>query len=73
MTNRNVSGFEALIARLFTNYEGAQGPHVICKRAPNKSGSTKVWCTAWLKKVRRKKLIKRKRRELRQKRMYRLW
>ena len=60
MTHRNVSGFEALMARLFTNYEGAQGPHVICKRAPNKSGSTKVWCTAWLKKVREKKVIKRK-------------
>ena len=65
MIHHNVSGFEALMAGLSTNYEGARGLPVICKWALDKSGSTKAWYAAWLKKVRRKKLIKRKRRKLR--------
>ena len=73
MTHHNVLGSEALMAGFSTNYEGVHGPHMLCKRAPDKSGSTKVWCAAWLKKVRGKKVMKRKRRKLRQKRMYRLW
>jgi len=50
------------MARLSTNYESAQGLNVICKWAPGKSGSKKVWCVAWLKKVQRKKVMQRKRR-----------
>ena len=65
MTHRNVLGSKALMAGLSTNYEGAQGPHAICKQAPDKSGNAKVWHAAWLKNVRRKKVMKRKRRKLR--------
>ena len=38
MTHPNVSGFEALMAGLYINYEGAWGPRVKYKRAPPKSG-----------------------------------
>ena len=40
--------------------------------APNKSGSTKAWCVAWLKKFRRKKLAKKKTMNLWQKKMHKL-
>ena len=60
------------MAGLSPNYEGVRGPHVICRRAPDKSGSTKVWCAVWHKKVRRKKVMNRKRKKLRQKWMYKL-
>ena len=62
---RNVLGSETLMAGLSTNYEGAQGLRAICKRASNKNGSAKPWHATWLKKVRRKKVMKRKRRKLR--------
>ena len=74
---------------LYTNYEGVWGPCVKCKRAPNKSGSTKAWCATWLRKVWsgstkawcatwlrkvwRKKLAKKKTRNLWQKKMHKLW
>ena len=60
MTHPHVSGFEALMAGLYTNYEGAWGPRVKYKRAPPKSGSMRVWHVAWHKKVQRKKVIKRR-------------
>ena len=72
-THRNVSGFEDLMARLYTNYEGVWGPRVKCKRAPDKSGSTKAWYAAWLRKVWWKKLAKKKTRNLWQKKMHKLW
>jgi len=62
--HRNVSGFGPLMVELSTNYEGARGPHAMCKRAPGKNGSIKVWYVAWLKKVRKKKVIWRERRKL---------
>ena len=64
MTHRNVLGSEALIAGLCTNYEGAWGPPVGYKWAPPKSGSTRVWCVAWPKRARRKKVTKRKMKKL---------
>ena len=73
MTHHNVSGFEALMAGLYTNYEGAWGPHVVCKWALNRNCSTKVCYAAWLKKAWRKKVMKRKTRKLWQKRMPKLW
>ena len=32
----------ALMAEMYTNYEDARDPHVICKQASDKSGSTKA-------------------------------
>ena len=68
--HRNVSKFVPLIAKSSTNYEGVWSPHAVRKWAPCKNGSIKVWCVAWLKKVRRKKMIRRKKRKLQQKKMY---
>ena len=45
MMHLNVSGSEALIAKLCTNYEGARGPRVKYKWALPKSGSIRV-CVA---------------------------
>ena len=63
MTHHDVSGSEALMAGLYTNYEDAWGLRVICKRALDKNGSTQVWCATWLKKAWGKKLTKRKTRK----------
>ena len=60
MTHPNVSGSEALMAELCTNYEGEWGPQVKYKLASPKSGNTRVWHVAWHKKVQRKKVIKRR-------------
>ena len=51
MTHPNVSGSEALMAELCTNYEGAWGLQGKYKWASTKSGSTRVWRVAWHKKV----------------------
>ena len=60
MTHPNVSGFEALMAELCTNYEGARGLRAKYKRAPLKSGSTRVWRVTWHKKVQGKRVMKKK-------------
>ena len=51
MTHPNVLGSKALMAELCTNYKGAWGPRAKYKRAPLKTGSTRVWHVAWHKKV----------------------
>ena len=61
------------MAGLCTNYEGTQGLPVGYKQVPPKSGSTRVWCVAWSKEVRRKRVTKRKMKKLWQKRMYKSW
>ena len=73
MTHRNVLGFETLMVGLCTNYKSVQGPRMEYKRALGKSGSTRVWRIAWLKKVWRKRVMKKKMKKLWQKRMYKLW
>ena len=73
MTHPNVSGFEALKAGMCTNYEGTRGPRVKYKWAPPKSGSIRVRCVAWHKKVQGKKVIKRKMKKSWQKRRCKLW
>jgi len=40
------------------------------KGAPSKNRNIKVWCVAWLEKVQKKKVIRRTRRKLQQKRMH---
>ena len=60
MTHPNVSGSEALMAELCTNYEGAQGPRAKYKRASLKIGSTRVWRVVWHKKVQGKRVMKKK-------------
>ena len=61
------------MARLCTNYEGVRGLRVNYKRALLESGSIGIWRVAWLKKIRRKKVMKKKMRTLWQKKMYKLW
>ena len=73
MIHCNVLRSEDLIAGLYTNYKGVWGPRVKCKWAPDKSGSTKAWCATWLRKVWRKKLAKKKMRNLWQKKMHKFW
>ena len=73
MTHPNVLRSEALMAKLCTNYEGAWGPQAKYKRAPLKSGSTRVWHVAWYKKVQRKKVMKKKMKKLWQKKRCKLW
>ena len=46
MTHPNVSGSEALMAGLCTNYEGVWGQQVKYKQAPPKRGSARVWSVA---------------------------
>ena len=53
----NALGFKPLIAESSTSYEGASGPQAISKGVPGKNRSIKVWCAAWHKKVRKKKVI----------------
>ena len=60
------------MARLCTNCEGVWGPFVKCKWVPDKSGRTRVRCAAWLKKARKKRVMKRMMKKLWQRRMYRL-
>ena len=73
MTHPNVSGFEALMAELCTNYEGARGPRAKYKRAPLKSGSTRVWRVTWHKKVQGKRVMRKKMKKSWQKRRCKLW
>ena len=63
MTHHNVSGSEALMAGLCTNCEGAWGPLMKCEQVLDKSGFTRVRCVAWLKKIWRKRIMKRKMKE----------
>ena len=60
MTHPNVSGSEALMAELCTNYEGARGLQAKYKRSPLKSGSIRVWCVVWHRKVQGKRVMKKK-------------
>ena len=60
MTHPNVSGSEALMAELCTNYEGARGLQAKYKRSPLKSGSIRVWCVVWHWKVQGKRVMKKK-------------
>ena len=73
MTHYNVLEFEALMAGLYTNYEGVRDLRVTGKRALEKSGSIKAWCDAWHKKVQRKELVRKKRKNLRRRKMHRSW
>ena len=73
MTHYNVSEFKALMAELYTNNEGVRDSRVTCKWAPDKSGSIKAWCGAWHKKVQRKELVRKNRKNLRRRRMHRSW
>ena len=50
-THHNVSGFGVLMAGLYTNYEGARGPHVIYKRALGQSGNKKFGVLCSLRKL----------------------
>ena len=61
------------MAELSTSYEGAQGPRVRHKRAPGKSGNTRIWCVAQFKIVQKKKVAKKVTKKLWQKRILRLW
>ena len=61
------------MAGLCTNYEGVRGLRVNYKQALPESGSIGIWRVAWLKKIRRKKVMKKKMRTLWQKKMYKLW
>ena len=56
--------------RIVYKFEGVRGSHAICKGALGKNRSIKVWCAAWLKKVQKKKVIRRKMRKSQQKRMH---
>ena len=73
MTHPNMSGSEALMAELCTNYEGARGPRAKYKRVPLKSGSIRVWRVAWQKKVQGKKVMKKKMKKSWQKKRCYLW
>ena len=59
-----VSRFGPLMAESSINYEGARGPHVMCKWALGNNGNIKVWYAAWLNKFWKKKVIWRERRRL---------
>ena len=73
MTRPNMLGSETLKEGMCTNYEGTRGPQVKHKWALPKSGSIRVRCVAWHKKVQRKKVIMRKMKKLWQKRRCKLW
>ena len=49
MRHPNVSGSEALMAGLCTNYEGVRGQRVKYKQALSKRGSARVWSVTWHK------------------------
>ena len=48
------------MAELCTNYEGARGLQAKYKRSPLKSGSIRVWCVMWHRKVQGKRVMKKK-------------
>ena len=51
------------MAGLCTNCEGVWGPLMKCEQVLDKSGFTRVRCVAWLKKIWRKRIMKRKMKE----------
>ena len=51
------------MAGLCTNCEGAWGPLMKCEQVLDKSGCTRVRYVAWLKKIWRKRIMKRKMKE----------